>query len=1786
MRGTEAVTVTADRRKPATSRAFLNAETLSGSRSAQAVHAALGAAGHRLGQFAFLVLTLCFALCAGTTGANALSDDCTRINSEWSAGVTFDAASLSPGYHDLFDEYNLADGETLTWSVTGSGVLGSNTFAAFYIGDGDAWVHSESSDQVGSFSDSGSHTFSAGNTYAILQAVVNKSGEPAYIDDPATVTMTVSCSEGSPPSTVATLSGLVLSQGTLDPVFASGTTSYTASVGNAVTSLTVTPTVTDANATVTVNGNTVTSGNASSAINLNVGDNTITVVGTAQDGTTTQTYTVTVTRAAPVSTVATLSGLVLSQGTLDPVFASGTTSYTASVGNAVTSLTVTPTVTDANATVTVNTVPVLSGNASGAINLTVGSNIITVVVTAEDGTTTETYTVDITRAAATDATLSNLVLSQGTLDPVFASGTTSYTASVGNAVTSLTVTPTVTDANATVTVNTVPVTSGNASGAINLNVGSNVITVVVTAEDGTTTETYTVDVTRAAPASTDATLANLVLSQGTLDPVFASGTTSYTASVGNAVTSLTVTPTVTDANATVTVNGNTVTSGNASGAINLTVGDNTLTIIVTAQNGTTTETYTVTVNRAAPAATDATLANLVLSQGTLDPVFASGTTSYTASVGNAVTSLTVTPTVTDANASVTVNNVAVISGNASGAINLNVGDNTITVVGTAQDGTTTETYTVTVNRAAAPVTITLSPVAGSLTAGQVSTAYTQSVTASGGTGPYTYAVTSGALPAGLTLNTNTGDISGTPTTAGTANFTITATDANNDTGSAAYSLLINAAPATITLSPAAGSLTAGQVSTAYTQSVTASGGTGPYTYAVTNGALPAGLSLDTGTGDISGTPTTAGTANFTITATDANNDTGSAAYSLQINAAPVTITLSPAAGSLTAGQVGTAYSQTFTASGGSGSYSYAVTSGALPAGLSLDTNGALTGTPTTAGTANFTITATDANNDTGSAAYSLLINAAPVTITLSPAAGSLTAGQVGTAYSQTFTASGGSGSYSYAVTSGALPAGLSLDTNGALTGTPITAGTANFTITATDANSATGSAAYSLLINAAPASNVATLGNLVLSQGTLTPGFASGTTSYTASVGDAVTSLSVTPAATDANATITVNGMPVTSGNASGAINLVTGNNAITVVVTAQDGVTTQTYTITVNRAAPPASIALSPAAGGLTAGQAGTAYSQTFTASGGTGPYTYAITSGSLPAGLTLAGTGELTGTPTSAGTANFTVTATDANNDTGSAAYSLQVTAPPASISFSPAGGALPEAMAGEDYTAAITVSGGTGPYLFSVSAGALPPGMVLNVSTGALNGPLNADAEGSYSFTIQVSDASNAVASAAYTLEVKKRAVTVTDKVVTVPAGSTPGNVNLAAGATGGPFIDANLLSVEPANAGTARIVNSQFAQAGGGGSAGFYLKFTPNPSYSGQVIIRFSLTSDLGVSNTGSVIYNLGYNPEKVATEIDSIVRGFVRTRQGLIANAVKVPGLRDRRRMQTANEIVSMRFTPSERGMSLGFATSLEQMKAASNALTPDLKAEAMAFNVWIQGSASAHTRKQNDGRWGSFAMLSAGADYLLADWALLGVSFHYDRMSDPTPNGARLSGNGWLAGPYASIEVYRNVFWDTRLFVGGSSNDIDTEFWDGNFDTTRWMADTALSGEWNLDAATTLSPTLRAVYLSEKVKDYGVRNSVGDQILMDGFIEEQFRVSGALELARLFILDNGMLLTPAVELTGGYAGLGGRGAFGAAEGSLTLTDGSRWRLNAGVKVNVEGDGSTSLTAKAGAGIRF
>ncbi|RDL47479.1 hypothetical protein BLJAPNOD_06319 [Ensifer sp. M14] len=614
--------------------------------------------------------------------------------------------------------------------------------------------------------------------------------------------------------------------------------------------------------------------------------------------------------------------------------------------------------------------------------------------------------------------------------------------------------------------------------------------------------------------------------------------------------------------------------------------------------------------------------------------------------------------------------------------------------------------------------------------------------------------------------------------------------------------------------------------------------------------------------------------------------------------------------------------------------------------------------------------------------------------------------------------------------------------------------------------------------------------------------------------------------------------------------------------------------------------IAISPSS--LPSATIGTAYSQTISASGGTASYSYAINSGALPAGLTLSPGGTVSGTPTAGGTFNFTLTATDAYGSTGSAAYSVVVGAPVVAFTFAPPGGALSEAMAGEDYKQSISAKGSAGALMYSVLSGALPNGMVLNVSTGELTGPLAVGSEGDYTFTIQVRDTNGSTGTASFTLEVKPQTVTVENQIVNVPAGSSPPNVYLNRGATGGPFASAALLSVEPEYAGTAEIIQGELAQAGPASTpVGWYLRFTPDPAYSGQVRIGYRLTSALGASNTGTITYILAYDPGEVAEDIDRLVHDFVRTRQNLISSSIKVPGLLERRQMEQATNPVTARITPSESGLMGGFSTSIAQLETARDGADGISGGYSSPFNIWIDGAFLAHNDKDvNGGKWGSFAMINLGADYLLSEQALLGLSFHFDRTTDPTDTDAELTGNGWLAGPYASLELGKGVFWNASFLYGGSSNDIDTQFWDGTFDTQRWMADTSIEGQWYLDENTVLTPKLRTVYFSEEVEDYAVKNGAGDTLTIDGFNEEQFRVSLGAEISRSFTLQNGSVVTPTVGVTGGYSGLDGSGAFGSIEAGLSLETAELWMLDLSLLFNIEGEGERSAGARVGASKAF
>ncbi|QXZ81773.1 putative Ig domain-containing protein (plasmid) [Rhizobium sp. L51/94] len=1058
-----------------------------------------------------------------------------------------------------------------------------------------------------------------------------------------------------------------------------------------------------------------------------------------------------------------------------------------------------------------------------------------------------------------------------------------------------------------------------------------------------------------------------------------------------------------------------------------------------------------------------------------------------------------------------------------------------------------------------------------LPAATAGSAYSQTLSASGGTAPYTFAVSAGTLPAGLSLSP-AGVLSGTPTASGSFNFTATATDSAGSptSGNRAYTLAV--ASPTITL-PAT-TLAGGTANQPYTAAINpATGGIAPYTYAISAGALPAGITVNSATSALSGTPTVTGSFSFTLTATDSTTGTpGQANQSYSLSIISPTLTITPS--TLPAGAIGAAYSQTLGTSGGTTPYTYAISAGALPSGLNLTTAGVLSGTPTTNGNFNFTITATDANNATGSASYSLAIGVQ------APIAGNVvaTVSANSSANSITLNLSGGSAT-SVAIATQASH-GMATASGSSITYTPTTGyfGSDSFSYRATNATG-TSSAATVTITVAAPTFTFSP------AAGTLTAGTVNVTYSetLTASGGTAPYNYSVTTGALPTGLTLnsstgTITGSPTTNGNYNFTI---TATDVNTVTGSA-------TYAISVTT--PSVTLALSPASGALAGAAVGTAYNQSITVTNGTAPYTYSATG--LPAGLTLnTSTGAITGMPTTAGNYTIALTVTDSANpaDTGNASYTLAVAAAPAvTFSFSPAAGTLPEAMAGEDYSQQISATGGATPLIYSLASGILPDGLTLNVSTGELRGPISATATvKDYAFTLQVRDNNGATGTAAYTLTVKERTVSVTDKVVTVPAGGTPNNVDLTSGATGGPFVSAEIASVEPANAGTLSIVRGEFAQASTPTALGWYLKFTPNPAYSGRVQVNFRLSSALGTSNTGTVTYNIGYDAAKVASDIDTLVHGFVRSRQSMISSTIYVPGLLERRQMGQSTDPVTARMMPSENGMTVNFSTSLAQMESARDADEDAGGGYSSPFNIWIDGAFLAHNDKDiNGSKWGRFAMLNLGADYLLTEKALVGLSFHYDYMTDPTDEDAMLTGNGWLAGPYASLEIGKGVFWNASLRYGGSSNDIDTVFWDGTFDTTRWMADTSIVGQFNVDQETTLSPKLRVVYFSEKVEDYTVQNSGGDAISIDGFKEEQFRVSLGAEIARSFTLENGGKLTPKLGLTGGFSGLDGSGAFGQITAGLSMQTAEMWLLDASLLFNLEGEGEKSAGARVRASKQF
>jgi len=631
--------------------------------------------------------------------------------------------------------------------------------------------------------------------------------------------------------------------------------------------------------------------------------------------------------------------------------------------------------------------------------------------------------------------------------------------------------------------------------------------------------------------------------------------------------------------------------------------------------------------------------------------------------------------------------------------------------------TGTRSYTVT------PVcpTITVNP--GTLPSGSVGTAYSQTLSASGGTAGYTFAVSSGTLPAGLSLNASTGVLSGTPTTSNASGVSLTfrATDANGCTGTRSINLII--CPV-ITLTPA--TLPAPVVGTAYSQTLAGSGGAAPYSFALASGSLPGWATLSS-SGVLSGTPTSTTAATFTVRATDANGCSGTLSYTIT----PVcpTITITPAA--LAQGTVGAVYSQTLSATGGTAPYStWTITGGTLPAGLSLNAStGVISGTPTATASPATTITVrvSDTYGCQGTRAVTLQV--CPV-ITLSPA--TLNTPVIGVAYSQSLSASSGTSPYSFALASGSLPSWASLSTAGVITGTPTNGTASTFTVRATDANGCSGTMSCTLAPNcptisvtpATPAQGTvgtaysqtltATGGTAPYSTWTVTSGTLPAGLSLNASTGV----ISGTPTAT--------NGTGVSVSIRATDANGCQGTQAITL----------QICPVITLAPTTPATPTVS------------TAYSQTFTATGGAGSYTYSVASGALPTWATLSSAGVLSGMPDSPNTATFTVKATDANGCSGTQSCTLTPVCPAMSIApLTAATGTV-----GSSYSQTLTGSGGTAPYAaWTVTSGTLPAGLSLNASTGVISGTPTASTGAATSVTVRSTDARGCQVSAVIAIKV---------------------------------------------------------------------------------------------------------------------------------------------------------------------------------------------------------------------------------------------------------------------------------------------------------------------------------------------------------------------------------------------------------------------------------------------------
>jgi hypothetical protein len=497
--------------------------------------------------------------------------------------------------------------------------------------------------------------------------------------------------------------------------------------------------------------------------------------------------------------------------------------------------------------------------------------------------------------------------------------------------------------------------------------------------------------------------------------------------------------------------------------------------------------------------------------------------------------------------------------------------------------------------------------------------------AANASGTLTWSIT-GSLPPGLALSGTL--IGGTPTSAGTFVFTVHVTDSSGPI-SASRDLTINI-NGTLTITTPA-SLPNALVSTPYTFTFAATGGFPPYTWLNTS-TLPPGLNLSSA-GVLSGTPTNVGIFSFTVQVFAAGSPGPTRIFTLNVGGA-----LAVSTSALPNGAVGKTYSQGVSAFGGSGTYTWALTAGTLPNGLTIGTDGTISGTPTTAATFNFSVSVTDTSTppQTATRALSIVIQPALVITTGT----NLPLAVVGAFYSQLLAATGPT-PLTWSVISGITPPGLSVTVSGSLAGTPSVSGTFDLTVQARGGDPVqTATVALHMVVN----------DSLTIQTGALLPDAPLGS-NYTATLqakgGLAPYTWTILDGRLPTGVTLSNDG--VLSGTPSGV-----GNFTFTIQVADSFNPTqraSRSFSIAVSTVVSITTTTLPHAIQNV-------AYSQQLQATG-TGPFTWIVSVGILPNGITLNATGLIQGTPTDLISQTFTARVTDSRGGSATKDFTLTIDA-----------------------------------------------------------------------------------------------------------------------------------------------------------------------------------------------------------------------------------------------------------------------------------------------------------------------------------------------------------------------------------------------------------------------------------------------------------------------------------------------------------------------------------------------